>query len=112
MSPYGPLFSNSVDLAVAWVCVSVWVLIGTLVLRKRLTAASGRFEGICMAAALALFILSALNLAVFAVGLVFFRLIRSRLSLTAVSLVHLCVIRLSGLRIRWALTGGKSCAAA
>ena len=71
MSPYGPLFSNSVDLAVAWVCVSVWVLIGTLVLRKHLAAASSRLEVVCTAAALAVFILLALNLAVFAVGLVF-----------------------------------------
>jgi hypothetical protein len=72
MNPYAPLFSNPVDVAVAWVAVGAWLFFGATALRRRFAAAPSRSERVCSAVTSAFLVLVIAIMALFAVGLVFF----------------------------------------
>ena len=71
MSPYAPLFSNSSDIAIAWLAVAAWLFIGVVLVRRRFAAISMRSEQVCSAAALSFFALALTIMLIFVVGLVF-----------------------------------------
>ena len=70
MNPYAPLFSNPVDLAVAWIFTGSWTVAGAFLLRPCFMSLQNRGERFCATAAVALLGLSALIAFVFVVGLV------------------------------------------
>jgi hypothetical protein len=76
MNPYTPLFPHPVDLAVASLCVAVWLLVAGGLLRRRFVAVPSRSEQVCSGTALAFLALAVAIMALFAVGLVFLAWLR------------------------------------
>jgi len=71
MNPYAPLFSNGADIAIAWLCVGVWLVVVVALLRKRFVTTPVRSERVCSATALAFLALAGVIMFIFGVGLVF-----------------------------------------
>lgn len=71
MSPYAPLFSNPIDIAIAWFLVAAWLAIGAALFRVRSEITSMHPEDVCSAAAQAFLALVLTIMLIYIFGLVF-----------------------------------------
>jgi hypothetical protein len=71
MNPYAPLFSNHADIAIAWLCVTIWLVIVGAFSRRRFGAVPIHAERVCSATASAFLLLAAVITLTFGVGLIF-----------------------------------------
>jgi hypothetical protein len=71
MNPYAQFFSNPSDVAIVWLVVAGWLVIGSALARKRFATISIHSERVCSAVALAFFSLELTIMLIFAIGLIF-----------------------------------------
>ena len=76
MNPYRPLFSKSSDIAIAWVIVVVWILVGTFLLRLKDLSRHRSSESYCWPAGRAFLWLCVFFATISIIGLIFLAWLR------------------------------------
>ncbi len=71
MNPYAPLFSHPVDITMAWLSATAWLVIVAAKSRARVAALPIRSEQVCSRLASAFLSLAVAIMSIFTVGLVF-----------------------------------------